>query len=103
MPTRRQQQAAETRASVLAFAKLLFANNGYEATTIRGISTAAGLSTGSVFAHFKDKADLYREIYGHAPVSPEVGAGLLRVVRQALDGNIDAATARALVAQAEEA
>jgi AcrR family transcriptional regulator len=51
-----------TRARVLDAARQLFAERGYEAATIRDIATAAGLSTGAVFASFKDKAELFNEV-----------------------------------------
>ncbi len=47
---------------VLDAARLLFSEQGYEGATIRDIATAAGMSTGAVFANFTDKSDLFREI-----------------------------------------
>jgi AcrR family transcriptional regulator len=51
-----------TRSRVLDAARQLFAERGYEAATIRDIAAAAGLSTGAVFASFKDKAELFNEV-----------------------------------------
>jgi AcrR family transcriptional regulator len=51
-----------TRAKLLAAAKALFAEVGYDKATIRDIAAAAGMSTGAVFANFADKFDLFREI-----------------------------------------
>lgn len=74
---RRQQAKAVTRQKVLDAARALFAaEGGYEAATIRSIAKAAGMSTGAVFASFDDKIALYREIYGHPPITPEVGRRL---------------------------
>lgn len=70
-----------TRAKVLDAAKLLFEAGGYEAATIRSIAKCAGMSTGAVFANFADKAALYRELYGHAPISPELGRALYLAVQ----------------------
>ena len=61
-PTRRAQAKRRTREKIVAAAKSLFAERGYEASTIRDIAKAAGMSTGAVFASFTDKADLFTEI-----------------------------------------
>jgi len=62
MPTRRALAKQQTRAKVLAAARRLFSEHGYEGATIRDIAAAAGMSTGAVFANFSDKSDLFREI-----------------------------------------
>ena len=62
MPTRRALAKQQTRAKVLAAARRLFSESGYEGATIRDIASAAGMSTGAVFANFTDKSDLFREI-----------------------------------------
>lgn len=79
-PSRRQAQACATRARVVQAGGAMFAALGYEAATIRTIAAAGGLSTGAVFAHFDDKAALYREVFGHAPVSAEQGRRLLNAL-----------------------
>jgi len=61
-PTRRALAKQQTRTKVLAAARRLFSEQGYEGATIRDIATAAGMSTGAVFANFTDKSDLFREI-----------------------------------------
>jgi AcrR family transcriptional regulator len=61
-PTRRALAKQQTRAKVLAAARSLFSEQGYEGATIRDIASAAGMSTGAVFANFSDKSDLFREI-----------------------------------------
>jgi AcrR family transcriptional regulator len=61
-PTRRALAKQQTRAKVLAAARRLFSEQGYEGATIRDIAAAAGMSTGAVFANFADKSDLFREI-----------------------------------------
>jgi len=62
VPTRRTLAKQQTRAKVLAAARTLFSEQGYEGATIRDIAATAGMSTGAVFANFSDKADLFREI-----------------------------------------
>jgi AcrR family transcriptional regulator len=61
-PTRRALAKQQTRVKVLAAARRLFSEEGYEGATIRDIAAAAGMSTGAVFANFSDKSDLFREI-----------------------------------------
>src|SRR5678815_1105836 len=62
VPTRRTLAKQQTRLKVLAAARRLFSEEGYEGATIRDIAAAAGMSTGAVFANFSDKSDLFREI-----------------------------------------
>lgn len=56
--TRRKQQKAATRERILQAAKELFAEHGYEATTMQKIAQATRLSAGNVFVHFPSKADV---------------------------------------------
>jgi AcrR family transcriptional regulator len=60
--TQRALAKLRTREKILASAKALFAERGYEAATIRDIAKLAGMSTGAVFASFTDKSDLFTEI-----------------------------------------
>jgi AcrR family transcriptional regulator len=61
-PNQRALAKQRTREKILASAKSLFAERGYEAATIRDIAREAGMSTGAVFASFTDKSDLFTEI-----------------------------------------
>jgi AcrR family transcriptional regulator len=58
-------RAAETapkgRARMLDAAELLFAENGYDGTSVRDITRHAGVEVGLVTYHFKTKAELFRE------------------------------------------
>jgi AcrR family transcriptional regulator len=51
-----------TRERVLAAAKDLFNEIGYEAATVRMIATRAGVATGSVFTTFASKLEILREV-----------------------------------------
>ena len=62
--TRRSLAKQQTREKVLQAARQLFCERGYEAATIRDIASAAGMSTGAVFASFDDKSELFEEIIG---------------------------------------
>lgn len=78
----RADAKARTRAKVLAVAASQFATQGYERTTIRTIAKEMRMSTGAIFANFKGKEELYQEIHGHPPISPEVGR--VAIIRLAL-------------------
>lgn len=58
----RQAQKAATRARVLAAARDLFDEVGYDEATVRAIAARAGVSTGGVFAAFSSKADILSQV-----------------------------------------
>ena len=51
-------RAIKTRTAILAAAVERFAACGYQATTMADIATAAGVSLGTVYQYFRDRADL---------------------------------------------
>jgi AcrR family transcriptional regulator len=51
----RSQQKEQTAARILAAARELFAEQGFEETTTRRIAQRAGVAAGTLFAHFPDK------------------------------------------------
>ncbi|MFE3443213.1 TetR/AcrR family transcriptional regulator [Nocardia sp. NPDC059180] len=57
------QRAAERRHAITLAAAELFAAHGFERTTAAQIAAAAGLSSGSVFYYFQDKAAVFRSIF----------------------------------------
>lgn len=59
----RQQQKEETRARILECAAALFAERGYFETRIADIAKAAGVSHGSLFAHFGSKEGVLRALH----------------------------------------
>jgi AcrR family transcriptional regulator len=59
---RRVEQAAATRAAVLAAARELFVANGYHATTIAAVATRAQVSLDTVYATVGRKPALLREL-----------------------------------------
>ncbi len=61
-PSRAEQKAASRRA-ILTAARARFIALGYEHATIRDIARRAGVSPGSVLAHFKDKRGLLRACF----------------------------------------
>lgn len=65
---KRQLAKAATRAKLIEVARTLWAEPGtYELMTIRVIASAAGYSTGAIFANFDSKEDLWREAMGFEP------------------------------------
>ena len=57
-----QQRSEETRAHILQAAQKLFAQNGYDATGVAEICTAAGVSKGAFYHHFPTKQVLFLEL-----------------------------------------
>jgi AcrR family transcriptional regulator len=59
---RRQEQARQTRAAILAAARERFLERGYVATTIDEIAAAAGVSKPTVFTAVGNKAQLLKAV-----------------------------------------
>jgi AcrR family transcriptional regulator len=59
---RREREKLETRTKIIDAARELFAREGYEAVSMRRIAEAIEYSPTAIYVHFKDKADLMREI-----------------------------------------
>jgi AcrR family transcriptional regulator len=60
-PVTRQRRLPreETRRRVLAAAAAVFAERGYEATTLEDVAAAAGFSKGAVYSNFASKQELF--------------------------------------------
>ena len=61
------EKSERSRAQILEAALDLFSRQGYRGTSIRDISKAAGVSTGSVYHHFNDKEELFDNLFPHIP------------------------------------
>lgn len=59
---KREAQARETRAAILAAALELFVSTGYTATTIQAIADRAGVAVQTVYAVFGNKRELLRQL-----------------------------------------
>ncbi|MCZ3382935.1 MULTISPECIES: multidrug efflux transporter transcriptional repressor AcrR [unclassified Kosakonia] len=63
MARKTKQQALETRQHILDVAMRLFSQNGVSATSLAEIAQAAGVTRGAIYWHFKNKSDLFSEIW----------------------------------------
>jgi len=59
---RRAEQGRATREHLVAVATRLFAEHGYEGTSIEAVLEEAGVSRGSLYHHFKSKDALFDEV-----------------------------------------
>jgi AcrR family transcriptional regulator len=57
-----EERSQRSRAQVLDTALALFSHQGYRATSMREIARKAGVSTGNVYHHFKDKEAIFLEL-----------------------------------------
>jgi AcrR family transcriptional regulator len=71
---------ADTRSAILVQARELFLTRGYHKTTMRNIAEAAGISTGPLYFHFRDKAEVFFHICSEA--FDCLGADFCRVSHQ---------------------
>ena len=61
-PTKREQNKAETRGRLMAAARKEFARQGFTGTTLRSITSQAGVTTGAFYNNFRDKKEIYLAI-----------------------------------------
>jgi AcrR family transcriptional regulator len=69
-----EERSQRSRTQVLDAALALFSHQGYRATSMRDIAAKAGVSTGNVYHHFKDKETIFLELldqYWRAIEDPE--------------------------------
>jgi AcrR family transcriptional regulator len=74
MPRGRRPGSPETRATILAEARTLFAAQGYAGTSVRAVATAAGVDPALVHHYFGTKRELFLAALG-APVDPQTVLG----------------------------
>jgi AcrR family transcriptional regulator len=90
-PVRRGRRpgSPDTRATILAEARTLFAANGYAGTSVRAIATAAGVDAALVHHYFGTKDDLFLAAL-QAPIDPR------KVLLPVAQGGVDGAGERLL-------
>ena len=66
MARRTKEEALETRERLLDAAETVFREHGVTRTSLAEVATAAGMTRGAVYWHFKDKADLFRAMCDRA-------------------------------------
>src|SRR5919106_1638251 len=78
----RERNPARTRAAILDAAEKLFAQKGFEATSLNEVGTAAGVSRGTPGYFFGSKADLYQAVLDRSftEVREAVRAGRARAL-----------------------
>ena len=69
MVRRTKAEAEATRQALLDAAERLFEARGVSRTSLQDIASAAGLTRGAVYWHFRDKADLFDARYQPVPDS----------------------------------
>ena len=85
----RRPGSPDTRATILAEARALFAEKGYAGTSVRGVAAAAGVDAALVHHYFGSKDDLFLAAL-QAPVDPR------QVLLPVAEGGIDGAGERLL-------
>ena len=78
----KERDASRSRAAILDAAERLFAERGYDATSLTEVGAAAGVSRGTPGYFFGSKADLYRAVLyrAFAEVREAVRAGRARAL-----------------------
>ncbi|HBH7059131.1 TPA: multidrug efflux transporter transcriptional repressor AcrR [Serratia marcescens] len=89
MARKTKQQAQETRQQILDAAVREFSERGVAATSLTDIATAAGVTRGAIYWHFKNKVDLFNEVWESTEpkidqLETEYQANPLRVIREIL-------------------
>jgi AcrR family transcriptional regulator len=67
----RKQQAAATRAALIAVARRLFTERGFHETGISELCATAGVTRGALYHHFGDKEQLFEAVFHE--ISDDIG------------------------------
>lgn len=62
-PAPQQNRSRETQTRIVRAAEILFAERGYDGTTVQDITAKARCSVGTFYARFKDKESLFLHIH----------------------------------------
>lgn len=80
--TLRAERADATRRRIAAAARLLFARDGYAATTLKAVADEAGVAVQTVYAVHGSKAGILRDLRVVAVSQPEADLTVREAVRQ---------------------
>jgi len=72
-----QRTGEATRARILAAAAALFAEHGFDATTVRTIASHAGITDGALYYHFASKREVLNALWQIPPRPPALALGRL--------------------------
>ena len=75
MVRRTRDEAAETRNGILDAAEHMFSKRGVSHTSLEDIATAAGVTRGAIYWHFKNKSELFNAMVNRVmlPIEEIVG------------------------------
>ena len=82
-PGKRAAQGRATRGQLIEVATRLFAEHGYEGTSIEAVLSAAGVSRGALYHHFAGTEALFEAVV--SAVSDQVTTELAEVIRDCAD------------------
>lgn len=68
---RGERKAAASRRRIITAAAELFAQRGYDGTSIREIAAAVSMTTAALYYHFASKEDLYVAVHGQCMAAVE--------------------------------
>jgi AcrR family transcriptional regulator len=83
VPGKRAAQGRATRGQLIEVATRLFAEHGYEGTSIEAVLSAAGVSRGALYHHFAGKEALFEAVV--SAVSEQVTIELAETVQDCAD------------------
>jgi TetR/AcrR family transcriptional regulator, mexJK operon transcriptional repressor len=86
-PARTPVLSAEKRQAMMAAATRLFLKNGFSGTSVDDIAAQAGVSKQTVYKHFTDKDQLFREIVLH--VTERAETFVQEIVSQPSTGDVE--------------
>ena len=69
---------------LLSAAEQLFGEHSYRRTSVADICAQAGIATGSFYAHFRSKADIFAAVVRR--INADLRAGMAAAIQQAPDG-----------------
>lgn len=81
MARKTKEEAQATRSRILDAAELLFQARGVSRTTLHDIATAAGVTRGAVYWHFKDKSDVFNAMMDRVILPMEPAAESLAIAK----------------------